>query len=835
MTRLFNLLIAKPKTALIVVFVLTAIVGSGALRLRIDFSPEQVYVGNNTAVEFCEAHKRLFRFEDSIVLVLLEATDDRSLLREDCLQWMKQFAEQSREVDGVRDVTSIITLRRPRVSLRSGPDISWLPLFAEDQYSNSELLQKRIRQLPLLNDMLISNDQQLLMTLVELDPDDRTIATATQRVSSIERVLQKTELPPATRTFISGVPAIRVDVIRSILEDQVRMVPLCSALFLIVSLLIFRSPLITGLSLFSVLTAVVLTIGLMGWCGIPFSVMSNIIPTLVLIIGAANNVHILSRFQVEVRACRKKLLLPSGRQGNSEHQIKTAFKPPRMGGSGTDYASCARTTMREMSRTCFLTLATTGIGFGSLLIAQADVLKSVAIQAAVGMACCYVSLMLVLPPMLILCGRRLCPRPNRNSADRLTASQQAALEKATDNEPATTSRLGTVWLVLSHWISVYSVPIVGVHLLVAGWTLWSCRNIPINSYVFETYDADHVTMEVVRTMNERMSGLISLEIQLQADHHDRFFDADVAEALLTMRETIPADDTVTFYRDYIEFLAVFDNNRTLTRDPVQAAASLRRVRIALKQLKTPEATSAFLGKHKPVARVMMRIKDVGSTGMKELFSNVEDVLRSELPTDIRFTLTGDAYLHAVCMDVFVRDLFYSLIAASGVIFLLISLLFRSLRIGLISAVPNMFPLVMTLGYMNLRGYELTAGNVIVFAISLGIAVDDTIHFLARYRDERKSMTSEQAIHEALSSSGRAIILTSVLVVSGLSILIFSEFVPTRRFAELTAITMCSALPGDVILLPALLKLFGGGSGHDGVRKQNTGAHLDPPDSQSTIS
>ncbi|MDG1895561.1 MAG: MMPL family transporter [Fuerstiella sp.] len=812
MTRLFNLLMARPKTALIVIFVLTAIIGSGVLRLRTDFSPEQVYVGNNTAVEFCEAHKSLFRFEDSIVLVLLEATDDRSLLREDCLRWMKQFAEQSREVDGVRDVTSIITLRRPRISLRSGRNISWLPLLAEAQYSNPELLQERIRQLPLLNDMLISKDQQLLMTLVDLDPDDRTITTATQRVSRIEQILQQTELPPGTRTFISGVPAIRVDVIRSILNDQIRMVPLCSALFLIVSLLIFRGLLITGLSLFSVLTAVALTLGLMGWCGIAFSIMSNIIPTLILIIGAANNVHILSRFQVEVRACGRKRLSSAVRPEDSDDQLESAGEPIRLGISGADYATCARTTMREMSRTCFLTLATTGIGFGSLLIAQADVLKAVAIQAAVGMACCYVSLMLVLPPMLILCGRRLCPPTNRKGTSRLTATQEASLENETDKEPATASRLGTIWQVLGHSISVYSVPIVALHLLVAGWTLWSCRNIPINSYVFETYDRNHSTMEAVRTMDERMSGLISLEIQLQVDNRDRFFDADVAAALLTMRETIPRDDTVTFYRDYVEFLAVFDNNRALTRDPIQAAASLRRIRIALKQLKTPEATSAFLGTHEPVARVMMRIKDVGSTGMKQLFSNVEDTLRSELPSDIHFTLTGDAYLHAVCMDVFVRDLFYSLFAASGIIFLLISLLFRSLRIGLISAVPNMFPLVMTLGYMNLRGYELTAGNVIVFAISLGIVVDDTIHFLARYRDERRSMTSEHAIQEALSSSGRAIILTSVLVVSGLSILIFSEFVPTRRFAELTAITMCAALPGDVILLPALLKLFGGRSG-----------------------
>jgi len=159
------------------------------------------------------------------------------------------------------------------------------------------------------------------------------------------------------------------------------------------------------------------------------------------------------------------------------------------------------------------------------------------------------------------------------------------------------------------------------------------------------------------------------------------------------------------------------------------------------------------------------------------------------------------------MDSFVRDLFYSLVAASGVIFLLITVLFRSLRIGLISAVPNMLPLITTLGYMHWRGYELTAGNVIVFTISLGIAVDDTIHFLARYRDEQKDNDTLHAIQATLSTSGRAIVLTSVLVVSGLSVLIFSDFVPTRRFAELTAVTMFSALPGDVILLPALLKLF----------------------------
>lgn len=767
MTRFFDRLTLRPKLSLWLVLLSTLPVAAGVFWLRIDFSPEQVYVGHGNAVEFCEQHKKLFRFEDSLVLVLLEATDERSLLRQDALIWMQRFAQQAAKLDGVREVTSIATLQRPRVALR-GPDrITWPPLLDPDFYGDSDYLQSRLQHLPLLNDTLVSQNQSLLMTLIDLDPQNRSISGATARISRIEKLLEQLPVPEKTQTLISGVPAIRVDVIRSIISDQKRMVPLCSSLFLLVSLLIFRSPRVTFLSLFAVLTSVALTLGLMGWLGVTFSIMSNMIPTLVLIIGAANAVHILSRFQVEMRS------------------------------SSADAKTCALVTMREMSHTCFLTLATTAIGFGSLLIAEADLLKSLAVQAATGMACCYVSLMLVMGPTLVLCAKQLSPRRIQSDDPANSAVSPAR------------SRLDALWAVFGAWIFRYSIGIIFLHLLLAGGTLWMCRDMQINSFMFETYDGDHPTMEVVQKMDKHMSGLISLEVQLQAADRDRFFDGDVAVALASVREQVRQDDRVTFYRDYVEFLSEFDHGRTLTDQPEAAAASLRRIKLVLRQLRSPKVTSPFLASEQPVARVMMRIKDVGSAGMKDLFSQVESILHDALPPDISFTLTGDAYLHAVCMDVFVRDLFYSLIAASGIIFLLITMLFRSLRTGLIASIPNLLPLVATLGYMYLRDYELTAGNVIVFAISLGIAVDDTIHFLARYRDEHRLAEPEDAIRATLQTSGRAILLTSVLVVSGLSVLIFSDFVPTRRFAELTAITMCAALPGDILLLPALLLQFGG--------------------------
>lgn len=784
MSRLFDLLIARPKSSLLMTLIFTALISLGAARLRIDFSPEQVYVGQDDAVAFSEQHKQMFRFEDSIVLVVLESTDGRSLIREDCLRWLQKFAAKSRQLDGVREVTSVVTLERPRIRLRGEQKVEWMPLLPEAFYGDTALLTQQLARLPLLNDTLVSTDRQLVMTLVDLNPQDRTIAKATVRVDAIHKIIDELTLPDGTTTFTSGVPAIRVDVIRSIVKDQVQMVPVCSALFLMVSLMMFRSITVTALSLFSALAAVAITLGLMGWFGMTFTVMSNVIPALLLIIGAANNVHILSRFQVEVRQ------------------------------SGNDLKTCAKSTMMEMSKTCFLTLATTAIGFGSLYLARADMLKSLALQSAMGMACCYLGQMAVMPQTLILCGPALSRRRSDTAAIRVKSPSNADSVILNPESPVhrvSAFRLQGIWRRFGKAVSDYSVIIVAFHLLLAGWTLYSCRNLTINSYMFETYDGDHPTMLAVQKMDERMSGLISLELQLRASQSSRFFDADMASALAGVRDAIKRDDRVTFYRDYIEFLSVFDHGRPLAEDPAAAAASLQRVRLVLRQLGERDVTSAFLGRGQPVARVMMRIRDVGSAGMQDLIDNLKVILKKEIPPDIEFRITGDAYLHAVCMDAFVRDLFSSLVAATGVIFLLITLLFRSLRIGLISAVPNIFPLIMTLGYMNLRGYELTAGNVIVFAISLGIAVDDTIHFLARYRDARKVSSNIDAIESTLTSSGRAIVLTSVLVVSGLSILVFSDFVPTRRFAELTAVTICSALPGDVILLPALLKLFGGRS------------------------
>lgn len=774
--RILFIPIEFPRATLAAWLILCAVVSAGAARLEFDFSPESVYAGQDGAVEFCEQHKKLFRFEDSNCLVVLQATDGQTLLRSECFEWVREFGAQAADLPGIVGVSSLLTLERPRIdftrNLADGAAnaVVWGPVVSENDLSSPEAMRDRVERIPLLNDLLISRDRRLMMVLVALDPTRRGIQNIEPSVAALEKLLRDLPLPRNTRTHLTGVPPIRVDIIRSLLTDQTVMVPCCGSLFVALSLVMFRNVPVTLLSLLAVMSSVGMTVGIMGWTGQPFNLLSNVVPPLTLIIAAANCVHIVSHFRGVLTQ------------------------------SDATTRDVTRVVMSEMAVTCFLTLATTAIGFGSLLLARSTLLQTLAAQAVLGMVCNYFGLMLVLTSGLVLLGDRLRP-----DADLSESPGQRRTTAMIDAVYAWMHRVSERALRLLCAVIVRrSRLIIAVHLVAAAVALWWSSDMRVNSRMFETYDADHPVMQTIDLLDTQLSGMVSLELNLRAPESDDFFRPDVAAAVRRIRSTAEKDSRITFCRDYTQILAAFDSRITST-DPERVSDALGRISRVIKRLDVSRVTRDFIAQDEPAARIMMRVHDIGSAGLTELIADLDALAKKELPPDIQSQVTGDAALHAICMGVFVHDLLVSLITASAIIFALIGILFRSFRIGLISALPNLLPLVITLAWMKLRGFELTAGNVIVFSISVGIAADDTIHFLARFNEESRSGRSPRlACVSTIRSTGRAIILTSVLIVCGLSILIFSDFVPTRRFAELTAITMVAALPGDLILLPALL-------------------------------
>jgi predicted RND superfamily exporter protein len=172
---------------------------------------------------------------------------------------------------------------------------------------------------------------------------------------------------------------------------------------------------------------------------------------------------------------------------------------------------------------------------------------------------------------------------------------------------------------------------------------------------------------------------------------------------------------------------------------------------------------------------------------------------------IRFS--GEAYDASRGLDRIVRSL-GSLGAAVAMIFLVMTLLFRSLRLGLLSIPPNALPLVLTLAYMVLRGIPLHAATVIVFTVTVGLSVDGATHVIARFQEEAKSgLSAREIVLRTVRSSGRGVVLSAATLLFGYLALLFSAFEPVRLFGELSLVAIFGALVAQIVLLPALLAVF----------------------------
>ncbi len=336
--------------------------------------------------------------------------------------------------------------------------------------------------------------------------------------------------------------------------------------------------------------------------------------------------------------------------------------------------------------------------------------------------------------------------------------------------------------------------------------------------MIESYDEDHPTIGTLRKVEQRLAGVVPLEVVLEADRHAQFLQPRNFSAIQNFQEFAIQLDAVTLARSYVDIFQ--EAYRKVRRSdprrlalPTLDADGERRLKFSDRLVSGLAASfdyHQFMSRDGRRARVTLQLRDVGTKQGLRVIDQLDCKLTELFPPEsgISFLLTGDAYLSATAMDQFIRDIAYSLGAAAVVTFGIIGLLFRSWRIGIVAAVPNITPLAVTLGYMGLRGYQMNIANVIVFAISLGIAVDDTIHFLARFREEsRKHDDVASAVQATFDGAGKAIVLTTLLIISGLSVLMLSNFVPSRRVAELVSVSMAAALAGDLLLLPACLVLF----------------------------
>ncbi|MEM8609508.1 MAG: efflux RND transporter permease subunit [Myxococcota bacterium] len=611
---------------------------------------------------------------------------------------------------------------------------------------------------PLLQGRLIDEDHTLAgvaLQLPELGP--REMRNAMQELRTD---LARDEFAHIT-VHVGGLPYLRSVIVEKMRADNLRLIPVTVLVCLFLLMLSFRWVPGVLMPLAAVGVTALIVVGGMGLFGEPMNILNNIIVPLLIIIGISDATHLVQRYRDEV----------------VEEQ---------------DPIDAGKRTVRAIAVAVLLTSATTAVGLASLVVSKTVMLRHFGLTAGLGVMASYVVIITFVPAVLTWAKPPKAPPPReRNSLyTNVTMNLVSRLLK---------------W----RW------PIL---LLTAAFTAgagYVASQITVDHALLDQFDETDPVYTTTVLIEEKLDGVRPLELVLVSDDDGHFADPKMIQKIQAIRDWAalrPEIIRTLSYGDMLrESYALLADDPSVRSEEFKSPKQVQGLVTMMSQRK-PSPLDAWLTEDGEKARVQFKLRDVGAQAtmafLDDLEKEIQQVLSDEKSVDYSFT--GEAYTGSRGQAAVVSDLLGSLLVAIVVIFLLLAFFFRSVRLGLLSIPPNLIPLVATMAYMVWREIPLNVSTVIIFSISLGLAVNGTIHVLARFREEMHAgLGREAALIRAARGTGRAIVISCITLMAGFAVLLLSSFVPVRNFGELISVTIGGCLVATLIVLPPLLRVAGG--------------------------
>lgn len=613
-----------------------------------------------------------------------------------------------------------------------------------------------LEQSPLLEGRLIARDRTVLA--MAMFAESLPAAALKDEVVALGRYIDEHQPPAGMRVHVGGLPFIRGLIMENIQSDNARLVPLT----LLVCILVLGYALRWFWGVILPIVAVGLTalmvVGGMAMVGEKFNILNNVIPTLLIIIGISDSVHLIARYREEQPRC------------------------------GFDREKSGRVTVKAMAVACLLTSVTTAVGLASLAVSATVMLRHFGVASAIGVMVAYVVTITFLPAVLMWVK---APPPRKASS--------AALEVGI-------MRM-TAWVLNRPWY------VLGATALFLGISAFSATNLKVDHALLDQFGQDDPIYVTTRLIEEHLDGVRPLEIGIRASEPGAFDDPETLAAVDAVAEWSREHEIVVTASSQNEILretlAMLADDPSARSAPFVSAAQVRALASIL-DAREQSPLDQWIDDGRQHMRLQLKLRDSGAQATMAFIRDLRTELDEQLESrGLEIVVTGEAYIGSQGIVAVVMDLLTSLLLAVVIIFALLTVLFRSVRLGLLSIPPNVLPLVGTMAYMVYRDIPLNAATVIIYSISLGLAVDGTIHVLARFREEtNRGFRAHPALVRAARGTGRAIVVSGVTLMAGFGVLLSSNFVPVQRFGELVAVTVGACLVSTLLLLPALLKVAG---------------------------
>ncbi|AHM63659.1 putative RND superfamily exporter [Flammeovirgaceae bacterium 311] len=739
------------KRTLLVIGLLTLVAGFFITRLRFDYNFENFFPTGDQDLEFFLEYREQFENDNDFLLIGIE--NKAGVFQQDFLQRLDSVTRALDNLPLTRQVLSVTNLKNPII----GPlGIFEPPALRIDQPRYYALDSAELWANPAVMGTLLAPNTPAVAIAI----NHKQQISKQQADSLMLQVNQILAPHPFDEVHLAGkVRAQSVYVEKMQLEFAV-FAGASLVLVIIFLTLAYRSLWGVAVPILVVVLTVVWILGLMAATGKMLDVMMVLMPTIMFVVGMSDVVHILTKYIEELR---------------NGHPKKEAI----------------RLTMKEIGMATFLTSLTTSVGFLTLLTTNIKPIRDFGLYVAAGVFIAFILAFTVLPSVLVL---MKTPKVVDRAQNRLlwVGTLRRMFNRVIRHRYRVLAAYG-ILLLLS---------VVGISRLES------------NTFLLEDIRENDPLKQDVYFFDEHFGGNKPFEgAIIVADSSRTVYDPAVLAEIQKLNTYLEQEYGVKGVVSPL--LLVKGVNRALNggqaayfrlpenkRDYARIAGFLRRLEQSSKAV-------PLVAQQGRLGRISGRMPDWGSNISEEKNKELQLFLAQNINSSlIDFRVTGTSLLVDKNAEYITRNMLEGLSIAFGIIALIVGLLYRSFRMVIIALIPNLVPLLMIAGIMGYFGIYLKASTSIIFTIAFGIAVDDTIHFLSKLKFElNKGRSPLYAVKNTYIFTGKAIIITSVILAGGFLTLILSSFGSTFYTGLLVSLTLVFAVIADLTLLPVLVVLF----------------------------
>lgn len=708
-------------------------------------------------IEYQEFLKQFGEEGNTIVL----AIRDSSLYTPDQFNRWNVFSEQLAafpEVDFVLSTDNLQKLVKDSVRQEFVLE-PWVKGPIKDQAEMDRMKKELFTRLPFYEKLLFNKETQTLRTVVYLDKD--LVNTPVRKdfvLNDLQNLVTDFQKETGLRVHVSGMPYIRTMNSQNIIDEIGKFILAALAVTSLIFFFFFRSFRATFISICVVVIGVMWAFGTLGLLQYEITVLTALIPPVIIVIGIPNCIFLINKYQQEVN-----------KHGNQALSLQRVIS--------------------KIGNATLMTNVTTASGFATFIITDSKLLTEFGIVASLNILGIFVLSLLIIPILY-----SFMPLPKTKHLKHLNKRWIDAFVNWMER------------MVRHRRITVYAVSISLLVLSIIG-----IYQIEISGSPIEDMPKKAAFFKDIRFFENEFDGIMPVEIVVDSKRRNGILKpatlrrmnelGDFIEETPELSRSVSVVNLVKYSKQ-----AFYNGIPKYYQLPTSQESNFI-LDVARKSKDNGNLLKSFVDSSGQVARMTTYMRDVKTDRMEEIERELNQEIAKTFPEErYEVFLTGKALLFLKGTKYLVRNLVMSLALAIGLIALFMAYLFRSFRMIVISLIPNILPLVVTAGVMGFVGVPIKPSTILVFSIAFGISVDDTIHFLAKYRQELAThhWRIRKSVYAALRETGVSMFYTSIVLFFGFSVFTISNFGGTVALGALVSATLLFAMLANLILLPSLL-------------------------------